>query len=170
MDSIRFINEISWGDIATIFAAMVSLGALIAAIRIGSTQNKINKRMLAIQENVDVFLSIAWQEAMVGTEMRNVPVIKIQNIGTSPLTLTRYLYSGADRKISPFRIPPASQFPNAYYYINLPIAGCDYVSFELHFLDTSGNSWVAGGYSELRNGVWELSHESFTKEYNKLKP
>lgn len=164
INDFEFINKISWGDIVTIFSALVSLGALIAACYIGYIQNKINKRMLAIQENVDVFLSISPQEAMVETEKCTVPIIKVQNIGTFPITLTRYICNGVNRKIAPFRLPPASQFPNAYYYIYLPIDGCDYVSFKLYFKDTVGNQWVAIGYAEFKNDLWEIAHETFEKE------
>lgn len=62
--------------------------------------------------------------------------------------------------ISPYRLPPAVQFPDAYYYINLPsVNHMDYASFTLHFEDTTQRKWRVPGRAEFKSGTWELSWE-----------
>lgn len=71
-----------------------------------------------------------------------------------------YVFNGVERVISPYRLPPAVQFPDAYYYINLPsVNHMDYASFTLHFEDTTQRKWRVPGRAEFKSGTWELSWE-----------
>lgn len=86
--------------------------------------------------------------------------IEIRNISATPLSLERYVFNGVERVISPYRLPPAVQFPDAYYYINLPsVNHMDYASFTLHFEDTTQRKWRVPGRAEFKSGTWELSWE-----------
>ena len=86
--------------------------------------------------------------------------IEIRNISATPLSLERYVFNGVERVISPYRLPPAAQFPDAYYYINLPsVNQMDYASFTLHFEDTTQRKWKVPGRAEFKSGTWELSWE-----------
>ena len=42
--------------LADIISCMLSLGALIVALYIGVIQNRINRRMLSIQDGIDLYL------------------------------------------------------------------------------------------------------------------
>jgi len=157
----EFQNEFSWSDIIAVFSALVSLGALIAAIIIGITQNRINKRLLEIQDYTDVYIDISERKALFNGEEKIYSIIRIHNISTMPLTLTGYNLNGMDRKVAPYRLPPSSQFNQAHYYIYLDIF--NYVSFQIFFSDAIGTKWKATGYCEFRDGKWDISHESFEK-------
>ena len=151
----RFNLEI---DIADFVSCTISFLALCAAIYIGLQQNRINRRMLTIQDNMDVFLQLVntITESDAG-EIRSY-CFHIYNVSATPLCLSRYTFNGIERVISPYRLPPASQFPNAYYYINLPSPDVlDYSSFDLHFLDISKRKWLVSGRTEWKNGRWEIS-------------
>ena len=146
--------------LADIISSVLSLGALIAALYIGIIQNRINKRMLSIQDGVDVFLHV---EYIVDKDVSSKIIasrIQVRNISAMPLSLERYVFNGVERVISPYRLPPAAQFPDAYYYINLPsINQMDYASFTLYFEDATQRKWKVSGRAELKNGNWELSSE-----------
>ena len=141
-------------------SCMLSLGALIEALYIGVIQNRINRRMLSIQDGIDLYLRTKYimdkddPSKMIATQ------IEIRNISATPLSLERYVFNGVERVISPYRLPPAAQFPDAYYYINLPsVNQMDYASFTLYFEDATQRKWKVSGRAELKNGNWELSSE-----------
>lgn len=150
------------GDLLT---AAVALIAFAGAMYVGSQQNKINKAMLNLQDAVDVYLEIGFRAAIVNQEESAVPVIMIHNISALPIALQGYIFNGIERKISPYRLPPAAQFPNAHYYIYLPVEGIDYVSFSLEFEDTFRRRWEVKGFTELKNGKWEVSADVPKRKY-----
>lgn len=146
-------------NIGDIIIAAITFLAFLGAFFIGVKQNIINKKMLALQDAVDIYLRIGTQLANVDGETVEVPVIMIHNISMLPVTLSEYCFNGIIRKISPYRLPPAAQFPDAYYYINLPIRDFDYVSFSLTLKDSFKRTWLVKGFSELKNGAWGVSAE-----------
>jgi len=146
-------------NIGDILTASVALLAFFGAIYIGIQQNNINKRMLALQDAVDIYLEIGMRSAKIEENILEVPVIMIHNVSTLPIALNEYCFNGITRKISPYRLPPADQFPNAHYYIYLPIKDFDYVSFSLTFEDSFKRTWIINGFTELKNGGWEVSFE-----------
>lgn len=80
-----------------------------------------------MQDNVDVYLSV---ENVVSNDKSELLAsrIQIRNISTLPLTIEKYRFNGVKREISPYRLPSTTQFPDAFYYINLPAVGnSDYV-------------------------------------------
>ena len=152
------------GDLLTAFVALM---AFAGAMYVGFQQNKINKEMLNLQDAVDVYLVTGFHPAIVNQEegVVSVPVIMIHNISVLPIALQGYIFNGMERKISPYRLPPAVQFPDAYYYIYLPIEGIDYVSFSIEFEDSFHRRWEVKGFTELRNGKWELSADMPKRKY-----
>lgn len=144
--------------LADIISSILSLGALIVAFYIGIIQNRINRRMLDIQDNVDIYLLV--EQFLNENNTINAARIQIRNISYVPLCLEKYVFNGVERIILPYRLPPAAQFPDAYYYINLPSTNVtDYASFTLYFEDATQRKWKAPGRAELKNGRWELSWE-----------
>ena len=160
--------ELNIGDLLMI---VVTALAALGAVYIGFCQNKINKKLLALQDVVDVYLAIACeQRRILAGEIKDgkgkkekvigVPIVKIHNISTLPISLIGYNFNGMDRKISPYRLPPAAQFPAAYYYIELPYNNVvDYVSLLLVFEDSFKNKWKVKAFAEYRNGRWEISSQ-----------
>lgn len=144
-------------NIGDLFTVIVSLLAFGGAVYIGVQQNRINKKLLALQDAVDVYLEIGTLRAKFREAEIDAPVIKIHNVSALPIALHGYNFNGVDRKISPYRLPPASQFPNAYYYIYLPVDDADYASFSLEFEDSFKRKWTVKGFVEVRNGNWEVS-------------
>ncbi|MBQ8217469.1 MAG: hypothetical protein IJZ91_05840 [Oscillospiraceae bacterium] len=147
-----------------LIASGISLLSLIAATYVGITQNRINKKLYKMQDNVDVFLRT---EYIFSNERNNLLGAKIQirNISALPLTLVKYTFNDAEWKISPYRLPPASQFPDAYYYINLPSTNYkDYAVYELHFLDALKRKWLIKGFAEFKNNEWHLSWDMPKRE------
>lgn len=146
--------------LADIISCTLSFGALIAALYIGVIQNRINRRMLSIQDGVDIYLRTKYLMDKDDPSKMIAAQIEIRNISATPLSLERYVFNGVERVISPYRLPPAVQFPDAYYYINLPsVNHMDYASFTLHFEDTTQRKWRVPGRAEFKSGTWELSWE-----------
>lgn len=150
------------GDLLT---AVVALVAFAGAMYVGSQQNKINKKILNLQDAVDVYLEIGLRPEIINQKEGVVPVIRIHNISALPIALQGYIFNGMERKISLYRLPPAAQFPNAHYYIYLPIEGIDYVSFSIEFEDTFHRRWEVKGFTELKNGKWEVSADMPKRKY-----
>lgn len=145
---------------ADIISNGLSLLALVVALYIGIIQNKINKRLLSIQDSVDIYLRTVNLVDKEDSSKVIVSRIEIRNISATPLSLERYIFNGVERIILPYRLPPAIQFPDAYYYINLPSSDLmDYSSFTLYFEDATRCKWIVSGRAELKNGSWELSWE-----------
>ena len=146
--------------LADIISSVLSCGTLIAALYVGIIQNRINKRLLLIQDGVDFYLRIAQRVDEKDPSKMLSAYIEIRNISATPLSLERYVFNGVERIISPYRLPPAAQFPDAYYYINLPpVDQMDYASFTLYFEDATQRKWEVPGRAEFKNGRWELSWE-----------
>ena len=146
--------------LADIISCTLSFGALIAALYIGVIQNRINRRMLSIQDGVDIYLRTKYLMDKDDPSKMIAAQIEIRNISATPPSLERYVFNGVERVISPYRLPPAVQFPDAYYYINLPsVNHMDYASFTLHFEDTTQRKWRVPGRAEFKSGTWELSWE-----------
>ena len=146
--------------ITDIISNLLSFLALATALYIGVIQNKINKRLLLIQDNVDIYLRI--NNLIDNDDQSNIIASKIEvrNISATPLTLEKYIFNGVERIILPYRIPPASQFSDANYYINLPPANVtDYVSFILYFEDSMQSKLEVHGRVEFKNGNWEPTWE-----------
>lgn len=118
------------------------------------------ERMLSIQDGVDIYLRTKYLMDKDDPSKMIAAQIEIRNISATPLSLERYVFNGVERVISPYRLPPAVQFPDAYYYINLPsVNHMDYASFTLHFEDTTQRKWRVPGRAEFKSGTWELSWE-----------
>ncbi|MBQ3180396.1 MAG: hypothetical protein IJB55_03470 [Firmicutes bacterium] len=145
------------GDLLAVFVALL---AFIGAVYIGIQQNNINKKMLSLQDAVDVYLAIGAYQATFEQETIYAPVIMIHNISTLPIALCGYTFNGIERKIPAYRLPPASQFPNAHYYVYLPIKDIDYVSFVLELEDSFKRKWKVNGFAEIKNGKWEISSDT----------
>lgn len=146
--------------LADIISSVLSCGALIVALYIGVIQNRINRRMLSIQDGVDIYLRTKYLMDKEDPSKMIAAQIEIRNISATPLSLERYVFNGVERVILPYRLPPAAQFPEAYYYINLPsVKQMDYASFTLYFEDTTQRKWRVSGRAEFKNGTWELSWE-----------
>lgn len=146
--------------LADIISSVLSCGALIVALYIGVIQNRINRRMLSIQDGVDIYLRTKHFMDKDDPSKMIAAQIEIRNTSATPLSLERYVFNGVERVISPYRLPPAAQFPDAYYYINLPsVNQMDYASFTLHFEDTTQRKWKVPGRAEFKSGTWELSWE-----------
>lgn len=146
--------------LADIISSVLSCGALIVALYIGVIQNRINRRMLSIQDGVDIYLRTKYLMDKDDSSKMIAAQIEIRNISATPLSLERYVFNGVERVISPYRLPPAAQFPDAYYYINLPsVNQMDYASFTLYFEDTTQCKWKVPGRAEFKSGTWELSWE-----------
>lgn len=151
---------LSWElNIGDLLAVVVAIIAASGAIYIGIQQNKINKRLLALQDAIDVYLEIGFRNAIVKEKEMLVPVIMVHNISTLPVSLVGYTFNGIERNISAYRLPPAAQFPNAHYFIYLPLEDIDYVSFLLEFEDFFKRKWSVKGFAEIRNGRWEISSQ-----------
>lgn len=146
--------------LADIVSSALSFAALVVALYIGIIQNRINRRMLSIQDGVDIYLRTNYFMDKDDSSKMIASQIEIRNISATPLSLERYVFNGIERVISPYRLPPAVQFPDAYYYINLPsVKQMDYASFILYFEDTVQRKWKVPGCAEFKNGTWELSWE-----------
>lgn len=146
--------------LADIISSVLSLGALIVALYIGVIQNKINRRMLSIQDSVDIYLRTANIVDKDDPTKLIAARVEVRNISATPLSLEKYVFNGIERIILPYRLPPAAQFPDAHYYINLPsINVMDYASFTLYFEDSTQRKWKVSGRAEFKNGGWELSWE-----------
>ena len=152
-------------NIGDLLIFIITFFAFIGAVYIGIQQNNINKKMLALQDAVDLYLEIGIRPAKYDEEIIDVPVIMIHNISTMPIALNGYNFNGIERKIPSYRIPPATQFPDAHYFIYLPLKDIDYVSFSLSFEDSFKRKWKMNGFTEIRNGKWEVSTELL--EYQK---
>ena len=100
--------------LADIISCTLSFGALIAALYIGVIQNRINRRMLSIQDGVDIYLRTKYLMDKDDPSKMIAARIEIRNISATPLSLERYVFNGVERVISPYRLPPALQFPDAY--------------------------------------------------------
>lgn len=118
-------------------------------------KDKISKK-----DGVDIYLRTKYLMDKDDPSKMIAAQIEIRNISATPLSLERYVFNGVERVISPYRLPPAVQFPDAYYYINLPsVNHMDYASFTLHFEDTTQRKWRVPGRAEFKSGTWELSWE-----------
>ena len=147
-------------SIADIISSILSLLTLIAALYIGIIQNRINRKMLSIQDNIDIYLRIKNITDKNDQFKTVASQIEVRNISSTPLSLEGYTFNGVERTILPYRLPPAVQFPDAYYYINLPsVDVTDYASYILYFEDAFQRKWKISGSAEVRNGGWDLSWE-----------
>lgn len=145
------------GDLLTVLVALL---AFVGAVYIGVQQNCINKKIISLQDAVDVYLEIGARPAKIGQETIAAPVIMIHNISTLPVALHGYTFNGIERKIPVYRLPPAVQFPNAHYFIYLPIKDIDYASFVLELEDSFKRKWSVRGFAEFKNGKWEISSDT----------
>ena len=110
-----------------------------------------------MQDLIDIYLNICIDESEGKTPRAQV---QIRNISTIPVSLIHYRFNGVERSIAPYRLPPASQYSEAYYYIWLPENGiADYVSFSLYFMDSMKRVWRMDGFAEIKNGRWEVSSQ-----------
>ena len=91
--------------LADIISSVLSCGALIVALYIGVIQNRINRRMLSIQDGVDIYLRTKYLMDKDDPSKMIAAQIEIRNISATPLSLERYVFNGVERVISPYRLP-----------------------------------------------------------------
>ena len=84
--------------LADIISSVLSCGALIVALYIGVIQNRINRRMLSIQDGVDIYLRTKYLMDKDDPSKMIAAQIEIRNISATPLSLERYVFNGINFK------------------------------------------------------------------------
>jgi len=152
----KILFELNIGEIIT---AIVAFLALISATILGIYQHSINKKMLYIQEAVDLYVCFENVTVQNGTTTNLAPIIKVHNVSSLPICITKHNYNGIVKEVPPYRMPPASQFPNAAYWLPLPMDTSDHVSFEIFFVDAFNREWSVSGYGDKNTSIlhWDIT-------------
>ena len=79
--------------LADIISSVLSCGALIVALYIGVIQNRINRRMLSIQDDIDIYLRTKYLMDKDDPSKMIATQIEIRNISATPLSLERYVFN-----------------------------------------------------------------------------
>ena len=160
----KFWN-ISIGEVLTIG---IALFALVAATILGIRQNRINKRLLELQDSVELYILFGplTKIDVSGKEPNSItPTIIIQNLSTKMIYLNKYCYNGVIYPAYDTVIPPVSQLKDACYYINLPTNETIHVSFQIFFTDWSYNKWETSGFADLVDGQWKITNIPCKRDY-----
>ena len=150
--------NISIGEVLTIG---ITFFALIAATILGIRQNRINKRLLELQDSVELYILSGplTKIDVIGEEPNSItPAIIIKNLSTKMIYLNKYYYNGVIYPAYDTVIPPVSQLNNACYYIHLPTNETTHVSFQIFFKDWSNKKWETSGFADLVDGQWKITN------------
>lgn len=150
-----FIPELRLGEIL-LFIATVS--TFVVALFIGIKQNKINEKLLKVQDIVALFIDSGSKMVANGDSNAIIPTMVLYNLGTSVVYLEYYIFNGRKYPVGAITLPTRSSFPEFSYKIDLPTNGETHVSFEIIILDSLDRRWYTEGFADLNDGAWQIMH------------
>lgn len=150
-----YIKEISLGEIL-MFVATVS--TFIVALFIGIKQNKINEKLLKVQDIIALFIDAGTKKIEINDAEVTVPAMVLYNLGTTVVYLEYYIFNGRKYPVGAVTLPTRVSFPEFSYKIDLPTNGETHVSFEIFIIDSLDRRWYTEGFADFNNGSWQIMH------------